>query len=249
VRRRLIALAVLAASPAQARPASDPVPDEVPAASAPDPAGVAPAPLFEPAPTGPTGPTAPPLRDAARAAPRAGDPGDASDDIGDQAISAQVGLAAGGRVTPGGLRLTGHYLYQLSERDWFDGAASFTFGSGAGACFRDRQDGVICRHGLTDGSGIEVVASIRHMLPPRGAFRPFARAGLGFGLARFSGDDLSGFAVPLHGGGGLWVTITNAIAIVAEADLALGVGSFGRGLGAQPQLGFTVGAGAEFRLR
>ena len=34
-----------------------------------------------------------------------------------------------------------------------------------------------------------------------------------------------------------------------ERDLQLGLGLFGRGLGAEPQLGMTVTAGAEFRLR
>ena len=27
-----------------------------------------------------------------------------------------------------GLRIAGHYLYQLSDEDWFDSAASFTYG-------------------------------------------------------------------------------------------------------------------------
>ena len=34
-------------------------------------------------------------------------------------------------MTPGGLRVAGHYLYQLPTQDWFDGTASFTFGGGA----------------------------------------------------------------------------------------------------------------------
>ena len=41
----------------------------------------------------------------------------------DQSIAAAIGIASGGRVTPGGLRVTGHYLYQLSSSDWFDGTA------------------------------------------------------------------------------------------------------------------------------
>ena len=39
----------------------------------------------------------------------------AADELGDQGIGAEVGLATGGRVTPGGLRVAGHYLYQLSS--------------------------------------------------------------------------------------------------------------------------------------
>jgi hypothetical protein len=171
------------------------------------------------------------------------------DEIGDQAVSAELGLATGGRVTPGGLRIAGHYLYQLSARDWFDGIARFTFGSGRGACFRDRQDAVVCNHGLADGSGIEISVSVRRVFAPQGAFRPFARVGVGLGLARFAGDDVSGFTIPLHASGGMRVTVAPSIAVVVEADLALGFGSFSRGLGAEPQLGLAVTAGAEFRLK
>ena len=39
------------------------------------------------------------------------------------------------------------------------------------------------------------------------------------------------------------------IAVVAQADLQLGLGRFGRDLGTEPQLGMTVTAGAEFRLK
>jgi len=152
-------------------------------------------------------------------------------------------------VTPGGLRIAGHYLYQLSDRDWFDGVASFTFGSGHAACFRDRQDALVCSHGLADGSGIEVSVSVRRLFAPQGAFRPFARAGVGVGLVRFAGDDVSGLTIPLHGGGGVRVAVSPSIAVVAEGELALGVGGFNRGLGGEPQLGFAVTAGAEFRLK
>jgi opacity protein-like surface antigen len=182
-----------------------------------------------------------------RAAPTSTEPAD--DEIGDQGISGQIGLTGGGRVTPGGLRIAGHYLYQLSERDWFDGTASFTFGSGSAACFRDRADQVVCSHGIADGAGVEVSATVRRVFAPQGAFRPYARVGVGIGLARFADDDVSGFTIPLHGGGGVRVKIAPAIAIVAEADLALGIGSFNRGIGLEPQLGLAVTAGVEFRLR
>ena len=172
-----------------------------------------------------------------------------NDDVGDQAVSVQAGLATGGRVTPGGLRIAGHYLYQLSERDFFDGSAAFTFGSGSPACFRDRDDKTICDHGLADGAGVEISARIRRMFAPSGAFYPFAQLGVGIGFARFSNDDVSGLTIPVHGGGGIRYSATRFIAIVAEGDLALGFGSFGRGLGTQPQVSLTVTAGAEFRLR
>ncbi|HEU4734386.1 MAG TPA: hypothetical protein VFT22_41120 [Kofleriaceae bacterium] len=171
------------------------------------------------------------------------------DDMGDQAISAALGLAAGGHLTPGGLRVAGHYFYQLSDEDWFDGAASFTFGSGRAACFRDRMDDVVCSHGLSEGAGVELSASVRRMFAPQGAFRPFARLGVGLGLVRFSDDDVSGVTVPAHGGGGVRVKVAPAVAVVAEGELTLGFGDFTRGLGSQIQFGLAITAGAEFRLR
>lgn len=230
MRRRLIAIALAASGAARAQPAPDPA---APGSPAPDASRSAALPAA-PAP----GPTAP----VATAAP-------ADDDIGDQAISAELGVAAGGRVTPGGLRIAGQFLYQLSEDDWFDSAASFTYGSGATACFRDRSNAVVCQHGLADGAGLELQATIRHMLAPQGAFHPFVRLGVGLGLVRFGRDEVSGFTIPAHGGGGIRVTVAPGVAIVAEGDLMLGFGSFSRGLGSQPQLGLSVAAGVEFRLR
>jgi len=220
-----------------AAPGGDPLPAE---AAAPPP--VQPAPTVQPVePPSSVAPTPVATPKPAVSAPD-GEPGD-------QIVSVEAGLASGGRVTPGGLRINGHYLYQLSERDWFDGAVGFTFGSGQGACFRDRSDKVICRHGLADGTGVELSARIRRMLTPRGVFHPFAQIGIGLGLARFSDDDVSGVTFPLHGGGGVRVAVAPTIAVVIEDELALGIGSFNRGLGTQPQFSFTFTAGVEFQLR
>jgi len=171
------------------------------------------------------------------------------EDVGDQSVSAEVGLATGGRVTPGGLRITGHYLYQLSVDDWFDGAASFTYGGGGAACFRDRMDATICDHGLADGGAVELSATVRRMFAPKGTFRPFARAGIGLAIVRFSDDDVTGLAIPLHLGGGVRASVAPSIAVVAQAELQLGFGRFDQGLGTEPQAGLTVTAGAEFVLR
>jgi opacity protein-like surface antigen len=226
----LIALVVAATA---ARAQAQPVPDAAPAS---DPAPARDVPRGSPSVVAPTVP-----------APTATAPAD--DEIGDQGIAAQIGLTGGGRVTPGGLRVAGHYLYQLSERDWFDGTASFTFGSGSAACFRDRQGGVVCSHGIADGTGVEVSANVRRVFAAQGAFRPYARVGVGIGLVRFSDDDVSGFAIPLHGGGGVRVKLSPAIAVVAEAELSLGFGSFNRDIGVEPQFGLGVTGGVEFRLR
>lgn len=171
------------------------------------------------------------------------------DEIGDQAIGADLGIAGGGRVTPGGLRIAGHYIYQLSEQDWFAGTASFTYGGGDARCFRDRMNTFLCDHGFTDGGSVEISANVRRFFAARGSFRPFARAGVGVALVRFSGDDVSGLAIPLHAGGGVRASVAPGIAVVAQADVQLGFGVFGHDLGVEPQLGMTVTAGAEFRLR
>ena len=243
--RQLIALALMAAGgAAHAQPA--------PAPDAPPPAPDAPPPASGPADpgAGPTSPASPPATGPAVTAP-ATEATEATDDdeLGDQLISVALGAAGGGRATPGGLRIVGQYLYQLSDEDWFDGAASFTFGSSRGACFRDRQDHLVCSHGVADGTGVEISASVRRVFAARGAFRPYARIGVGLGLARFSDDDITGFTIPAHAGGGLRIAMSPTVAIIAEGDLALGFSSFSRGLGSQPQLGIAVTAGAEFRLR
>lgn len=172
----------------------------------------------------------------------------AGDDLGDQGVGVMLGVATGGRVTAGGLRITGHYLYQMSASDWFDGAAAFTFGGGDRACFRDRMDLVVCDHGLADGAAIELQAGVRRMFARQGRYQPFARAALGLSYVRFSDDDVSGFAVPLHLGAGLRARVASGVAVVAHGDFTAGIGRFGRGLGAEPQLGLAVTAGAEFRL-
>ena len=87
------------------------------------------------------------------------------------------------------------------------------------------------------------------MFAAQGQFRPFARLGIGIGAVRFSGDDVSGVSIPLHGGGGVRVAVAPSIAVVAEGEVVLGFGDFNRGLGSQLQLGLAITAGAEFRLR
>lgn len=169
-------------------------------------------------------------------------------DLSDQAIGASIGAATGGRTTPGGLRISGHYLYQLTDQDWFDGVAGFTFGGGDAACFRDRMDVFLCDHGLADGNSVELAANVRRFLGGKGDFWPFLRAGVGVAIVRFGDDQVTGFAVPLHAGGGLRVSVAPNIAVVAYGDLQLGFGLFNRTLGLEPQVGVSVGAGAEFKL-
>lgn len=178
----------------------------------------------------------------------ADEPATPSQEIGDQAIGVEAGIAAGGRDTPGGLRIAGHYLYQLSDQDWFDGTASFTFGGGSAACFRDRSNNEICDHGLLDGQGAEIAATVRRFFDAQGEFRPFLRAGVGIGYARYGADSVTGLIIPLHAGGGLRVAIDDGIAVTALAEVAIGFGAFDKSLGLEPQVGLSILAGAEFRL-
>ena len=169
-------------------------------------------------------------------------------DMSDQAIGAAIGAAIGGRTTAGGLRVAGHYLYQLTAQDWFDGTAAFTFGSGAADCFRDRDDDVLCDHGVADGYAVELSANVRRFLGGRDKFWPFVRAGLGIALVRFSDDGVTGVAIPLHAGAGLRVSVHDGIALVGLAELMFGIARFNSDVGAEPQLGVDVSVGVEFRL-
>jgi hypothetical protein len=164
-------------------------------------------------------------------------------------LGGRVGLASGGRVTPGGLRIDGHYLYQLSEVDWFEGAASFTYGGGGPACFRDRADVLVCDHGLLAGVAAGFDATVRRRLGGQAGFWPYARVGLGLRLVRFADDDVSGLAVPLVVGAGVRARVGRGVAIAAEATGEAGLAYLSRGLGPEPQLGLVVAVGVEFRLR
>jgi hypothetical protein len=170
-------------------------------------------------------------------------------DVGDQAIGADLGVASGGRDTPGGARVSGHYLYQLSDTDWFDGTASLTYGGGGAACFRDRMNAFVCEHGIADGRALEVAATVRRFFSAQGDFRPFARAGIGIGGVHFPDDSVNGVIIPIHLGGGVRATVADSIAIVGQAELSVGFGVFGHGLGIEPQLGLAITAGAEFKLQ
>jgi hypothetical protein len=223
------------AAPSDAAPADAARSDAAPSDAAGSAAGSAAAPA--------TGSATP-----ASATPATG-PASGSDDMGDQAIGGQIGFAIGGSVTPGGLHIAGHYLYKLTVHDWFDSVAAFSFGGNAAACFHDRSDALVCTHGLLDGDAIELTGEVRHVFPDQGRYRPFAMAGIGIAVVHFDGDSLTGVAIPLHAGGGLRLTIATDVALVAQAEVTLGIAILNRGYGAAPQLGAQVTAGAEVRLR
>lgn len=183
----------------------------------------------------------------AAAPPSTDDAPSTDDDPPPQGIGAAIGLATGGRSTAGGFRVRGHYTYQMSRADWFDGTASFTYGGGGAACFRDRANDTICDHGYLDGATAEIAAGVRRYFPAQGRLQPFARLSIGLAIVRFGDDDLTGLAVPVHVGAGVRARISSDLAVLVLSEGMFGVARFG-GLGAEPQAGISITAGAELRL-
>jgi hypothetical protein len=169
-------------------------------------------------------------------------------EVGERELGATLGIAVGGGHTPGGLRVGGDYLYQLSDLDWFDGIVQFTFGSGGASCFRDRFDELICDHGVVDGVSTDLGAGIRRFFPGQGAFRPWVRPAAGIRLSRFGDDDLTGAGLFVSAAGGVRARVTDTIAVGGQAALELGGALFNRGLGPQLQLGLAVSFGVDFVL-
>ncbi len=248
--RRLTIIALVASggvAHAQESTGEPPMPPEDPTTTTP-PGDTTPPPPSDTTP--PPSDTTPPPPSDTTPATSTGLPS-APADMGDQGISAMIGAAAGGRTTPGGLMIAGHYYYQLSDADWFDGGVSFTFGSSDPECFRDRMENVVCDHGLADGYAGSITVGVRRFLPAiaSGEFWPYVTGGVGTSVVRFPPeDDTTGITFFLHAGAGMRVGITEAIAITAQAQLQLGVGQFSNGVGGEPQLGLNITAGAEFKL-
>jgi hypothetical protein len=171
------------------------------------------------------------------------DPADLS-----QQLAAHVGLELGGRTSPGGFQIGGTYIYRVAEQDWFDTGAAFTFGGGSAACFRDREDDVLCDHGITKGFAAELSAGFRRVLDADEKFAPYFRVGLAVRLASFADDELRGVAFPLVAGGGLRSQVAPRIAVAGGAMVRAGIGVFGRDMGVEPQLSLAIHAGVEFGL-
>lgn len=165
------------------------------------------------------------------------------------AIGGRLGVEVGGRTTPGGVHVTGDYLYLLDGPYWFDTGIGFTFGGGDAACFRDRDNDLVCDHGITGGFAAEVVASVRRVLAERQKFVPYVRAGFALRLVAFSNDDVTGLGIPLIGSAGFRREVAGGIDVVAGIDLRMGWGFFNRALGGEPQVSAAFNAGVEFDLR
>jgi hypothetical protein len=167
---------------------------------------------------------------------------------GNQEIGARAGVALGGRTTPGGLRLSGQYAYRLAHRDWFDGSVAFTFGGGGEACFRDRQDEVLCSHGFASGFAAEVLVGVARYFEAEESLSPFVRGGVGARLIAFPGDDLRGVAAPIWAGAGVRARVHDGVAVIGGAELRAGPAWLSRRVGLEPHASFAITAGVDFTL-
>ncbi len=165
-----------------------------------------------------------------------------------QVLGARLGMEAGGRTSPGGLRLVGSYLYRLTDADWLDQSIGFGFGGRGAECFRDRADDLICDHGLFGGVSIDLAVGVRRYLGGDANFRPYIRGGIAARGVFFSGDEVSGLSLPLWAGAGIRAQVAPAVNVVADAILKSGFGLFNRGLGLEPQATFELLAGVEFAI-
>jgi hypothetical protein len=168
--------------------------------------------------------------------------------VGERELGASIGAAIGGGATPGGLRVSGDYLYQLSDLDWFDGMVQFTFGSGAATCFRDRADELICDHGAAQGVGTDLGVGVRRFFGGQQGFRLWVRPAAGLRISRFGGDDLTGGGVFVSAAGGARVRVTDTIAVGGQASVELGAAYFSRSLGFELQPGLVVAVSVDFVL-
>jgi len=170
------------------------------------------------------------------------------DVAGERELGLRLGAAMGSGLTPGGLRFTGLMLYRMSAADWFEGSLGFTFGNPDASCFADRDGAFTCDPGAVSGAAIDLGAGVRRFVAVRGQFAPYLRAGLGVRVARYSDDSLTGLAMPVVAGAGVRARLSERVAVGADAAVEVGPAWFGRGLGAELELGMGVVVTADVRL-
>jgi hypothetical protein len=168
--------------------------------------------------------------------------------VGDQELAAHVGLRMGGRTTPGGFWFAGRYLYRLSDRFWSETSFHLTVGSDPAACFRDRNDNLLCDHGALEGRSIGLATGVRLALRGKQGFVPYLHGGLGLSYLSFPADDLKGMAVPLILGAGTRVRVADKVAVGGGAEVHLGGTWLNRELGVEPHFSLTVQIGVEFEI-
>jgi hypothetical protein len=170
-------------------------------------------------------------------------------DEGDsQEIGAVLGVAMGGKLTPGGVAAEGRYLYRLSELDWLESSVHFSLGAGGKECFRDRRSTFVCEHGLVDGFSAQGSMGVRRYFVGQQQFRPYVRAGVGLELISYADDGVTGVGLPLYLGGGVRVEVANRVLVVGDATVRGGASLFNKDLGIEPNVSLSIAAGVEFTL-
>jgi hypothetical protein len=167
---------------------------------------------------------------------------------GKQELGGQIGLATGGRVTPGGFYVAGRYLYRLSVRDWFELGVGFTFGDHGRVCGVDGQDNMSCDSGSIGGFAGELGAGLRRYFLGHQSFTPYMRAGVNARVVAYREDKVHGIALPLWAGAGVRAPVSPGVFVGGDALLHLGAGVFNRGLGTEPQAALTVMGTVEFSI-
>ncbi len=165
------------------------------------------------------------------------------EEVADQLLSAAVGVDAGGRVSPGGVKLSGSHLYRLSERDWLRSSLSLTFGGG-GSCTLD-MGATDCNDGHLSGLAIGAGANVRRLFAPLWGATPYAELGLSAKLIRFD-DGVRGFALPVWFAGGARKSVHDGIAVFGTASVEAGFGRFNQMLGWEPHVTVGLQGGVEF---
>jgi hypothetical protein len=173
----------------------------------------------------------------------------ADDDAPQVALAAEVGAVGGGGATPGGMRVGGRFLYRLAEHDWFDGGMAFTFGRGTAGCGAVEPDAMSCQHGVADGFAGDLSFGVRRDLGGQAGFVPFARVALFGRVLRFAYDDVTGAAAGGGGGVGIRAAVRPGLAVVGGATAFAGMAHLSDDIGAAGQLGLSIAAAAEFRMR
>ena len=151
-------------------------------------------------------------------------------------------------MTPGGLLVTGNYMYRLNGFDWFESEAEFVYGGGGRGCAGEPAETLQCDHGLATGTAMAFTVGLRRFLKAQGRFDPYFRLGLSLRRISFAADELRGIAFPIVFGGGVRTKVHPTTSVVVGGVVQFGPAWFNRGLGVEPQVALLLVGGAEFGL-
>lgn len=159
-------------------------------------------------------------------------------------VGAQAGFAG---WAPGGAKVFVSYQRAFSDRLALDLGVNVVFGNrwGNRGCFySDYLDRWVCDHLNWHGAVLEGAGGVAWRFKTgTQALRPFVRVqGL---VAYVSYPTVGGFALAARGGGGLQVFLHPRVALVAEANLALGFALLSRA-GGNLYLALDLSLGATF---